>query len=302
MSNKKQEVKTQNRSGKGKYIISCIAISLGLIFVIPFVVNWLFSLSAPCELFEAKWLEADALSYGGAVLSFIGTVVLGAITVYQTREAHKQTEKANNQTEKANQLAQDALIQTEKANVLAAQMQKLEQARFVSMVSINDVSYGKASLGVVKNISAGHRTEIVEVPPFIYKNEDSAKCYIFYLDIVNESEYPIVQIVISTILGEDEDASALGTKLYANKAIYIAAHKKAELQLLFLSEELEKQEITDMTLEIDFVNVFDYETPAMLHLRNIGCGASFNYVYRLAKFVGVRPKRNDEVLNSCIDI
>ena len=119
-------------------IIGCIVLSIALIFFIPMAVNWLFKKPALCEPMVAKWNEADALVYGGDVLSFIGTVVLGAIAVFQTRKAYEQTERAN-------QLAKDALVQTEKANKLANQMQKLAQARFVSMVAVKKLWIKKQS-------------------------------------------------------------------------------------------------------------------------------------------------------------
>lgn len=129
-------------------IIGAIIVLLAVCGV-PLLINWAFSEPAWLDCFAVDWEAKDALAYYGSALGFIGTVVLGAITVYQTRKAHEQTEKANTQTEKANQLAEEALAQTQRANELAAKMQKLEEARFLSMVSIENVRFRTIKLADV---------------------------------------------------------------------------------------------------------------------------------------------------------
>jgi hypothetical protein len=46
---------------------------------IPFVTNILFKINATTDIFVAEWSAGDALGYYGAILSFLGTVVLGAL-------------------------------------------------------------------------------------------------------------------------------------------------------------------------------------------------------------------------------
>ena len=64
------------------FILICLTILLLLIGV-PFVINILFKISAAANVFVAEWDAGDALGYYGAILSFIGTVVLGALALYQ---------------------------------------------------------------------------------------------------------------------------------------------------------------------------------------------------------------------------
>ena len=45
------------------------------------------------EAFVAEWDAGDALGYYGAILSFIGTVVLGALALYQNRIIKTEAEK-----------------------------------------------------------------------------------------------------------------------------------------------------------------------------------------------------------------
>ena len=46
---------------------------------VPFVINILFKINATTDILVAEWSAGDALGYYGAILSFLGTVVLGAL-------------------------------------------------------------------------------------------------------------------------------------------------------------------------------------------------------------------------------
>ena len=45
------------------------------------------------EAFVAEWDAGDTLGYYGAILSFIGTVVLGALALYQNRIIKTEADK-----------------------------------------------------------------------------------------------------------------------------------------------------------------------------------------------------------------
>lgn len=262
-----------------------VVLSFGLIFFIPYAVNWLFSNPAPCDLMVARWNEAEALGYGGDVLSFVGTVVLGAIAVYQTSQAHGQTERAN-------QLAQDALTQTEKANELAAQMQKLEQAKFVSMVSyrgkdriIHEVASSQAS--------SIHKTSLSTYDYFDLggNNPQSERYFIIDAEIENKSEFPIVQIGIHPGTMENSNCILYGMKTYVENAVYIPANSKGEIRIGIPADILKSTNTTALSLTFIFTNIFDYNTRARLDIENLGVMGKFtNTTYRLAKFVDVKPK------------
>jgi hypothetical protein len=70
------------KKNKVLFIIICIIVFIVLIGV-PFGINLLFKIQSNINIFEAEWTAGDALGYYGAVLSFIGTVVLGALALYQ---------------------------------------------------------------------------------------------------------------------------------------------------------------------------------------------------------------------------
>ena len=70
------------RKHKLAFFIACLVILI-LLIGIPFVINLLFKINSNICFLQAEWSAGDALGYYGAVLSFLGTVVLGALALYQ---------------------------------------------------------------------------------------------------------------------------------------------------------------------------------------------------------------------------
>lgn len=60
------------------FALICVVILL-LLMGVPFVINILFKINATTDILVAEWSAGDALGYYGAILSFLGTVVLGAL-------------------------------------------------------------------------------------------------------------------------------------------------------------------------------------------------------------------------------
>lgn len=83
------------KKNKTLFTVICILVFISLAGV-PFVINLLFKVNSNISFLEAEWSAGDALGYYGAVLSFIGTVVLGALALYQNHiiktEADKKAE------------------------------------------------------------------------------------------------------------------------------------------------------------------------------------------------------------------
>lgn len=80
------------KKNKGLCLISCLGI-LFMLLGIPFIINILFKIYSPIYLFEAEWSAGDALGYYGDVLAFIGTVVLGALALYQNHIIKTEADK-----------------------------------------------------------------------------------------------------------------------------------------------------------------------------------------------------------------
>ena len=65
------------------------AAALMLIIGVPLIINALYQANGPIK---TAWNAADVLGYYGTILSFVGTVVLGIIAVWQTRKANDLSE------------------------------------------------------------------------------------------------------------------------------------------------------------------------------------------------------------------
>lgn len=73
-------------------IIICIA-AFVVVIGVPFGINLLFKIQSNINIFEAEWTAGDALGYYGALLSFIGTVVLGALALYQNHIIKQEADR-----------------------------------------------------------------------------------------------------------------------------------------------------------------------------------------------------------------
>lgn len=73
----------------------CIIITSILLIVvaIPFIVNILFSVNAPFQMFVAKWEASDALNYCATIISFLGTIFLGIVTLIQNQRLHDEANR-----------------------------------------------------------------------------------------------------------------------------------------------------------------------------------------------------------------
>lgn len=74
------------------FIIICIVVFVVLMIGVPFGINLLFKIESNINIFEAEWTAGDALGYYGAVLSFIGTIILGIVAVWQNKKANDLSE------------------------------------------------------------------------------------------------------------------------------------------------------------------------------------------------------------------
>ena len=77
---------------KALFIIICVLILIALIGI-PFAINLLFKIGTKISIFQAEWSAGDALGYYGAVLSFLGTAILGALALYQNHIIKEESDK-----------------------------------------------------------------------------------------------------------------------------------------------------------------------------------------------------------------
>lgn len=68
-------------------------ITFMIIFGIPFIIHILFKLHSNIDFFVAEWTAGELLSYYGSILAFLGTVILGALSLYQNQIIKQESDK-----------------------------------------------------------------------------------------------------------------------------------------------------------------------------------------------------------------
>lgn len=77
-----------------KGIVKKVVITLLFaIFGVPLIINVLFKIKAPFEIFDAEWYAEDALSYYGSVLAFLGTAAFSALALWQNHVIKTENDK-----------------------------------------------------------------------------------------------------------------------------------------------------------------------------------------------------------------
>lgn len=76
---------------KHKIFVFIIAITVTL--GVPVIIHIVFKIDSGISFLEAEWEAGDVLAYYGSILSFIGTVVLGALALYQNKLIKEESEK-----------------------------------------------------------------------------------------------------------------------------------------------------------------------------------------------------------------
>lgn len=250
-----------------------------LSLVIPFGINEAYQYGQETgNGYITIWGADEVFGFFGDYLSFFGTVILGAAAVFQT--------------ERANELAKKATEQADKANELAAQMQKLEQAKFVSMVSLAQLYVNKRGFDF-----PNYRNPDIPNPEKLHLTANGYKCSnCYHIDAIfqNDSEFPIVQIAIHA----GQRKSVAGT-FYGmediNTAIYIPSHGSQAVRFIVPSAIFEEFKQYGLALSINFINVFDYATPATLHIEDMEhWNVKKDYAYRIAKFIDVKPQKSEQ--------
>ena len=229
-----------------------------IVIFIPIVINESYKAG---EGYVTIWGAADALSFYGSFLSFIGTVILGLVAIWQNNKAHKLNE----------------------------QLQKLEQAQFVSMVSAKLVTIEKRSSSTPNFVN----TQMPQMEVFDLKSDtfNSQQCYYIDVEIENNSKYPIVQMKIHPGARTNGNGQIYGMKNVVDRAIYIPSGKSACFRYIVPCEIFERFQKFGLQLSLDFINVFDYTTPANLYIPDLSkSGRNVEYKFRLLKFIDVRPQ------------
>ena len=238
----------------------------------PLLINQAFSEPAWCDFFAVDWEAKDALAYYGSALGFVGTVVLGAIAVYQTKKAHEQTDTAN-------QLATDALAQTQQANELAAKMQKLEESRFLSIVSVERVRYETVNATDTSNAKTPfmfpHTPKVSLID--LTAGSNPSKCYIIDTVIKNSSDFHIRTLsAMANYLGK--------TWRMPPKRNGIAPESEMSARIIIPFTHQKPTSNYNLEIHIYFTNIFEYTTHLTLAIEDItNTNGKYSYNFDVEK-------------------
>lgn len=75
--------------------ILLITIIVVVPLVIPFLVDELYDINPPCEIFDVELSKGDILNYYAQYFSLLATIILGVIAVYQTYKGQKKGDEIN---------------------------------------------------------------------------------------------------------------------------------------------------------------------------------------------------------------
>lgn len=264
--------------------------------VIPFIINGLYKCGQKCEHpYITMWNAEDVLAFYGSYLSFFGTIVLGAVAVFQTDKANKQTDTANTistdaleQAKQSNRIAQEALVQTQRANDLAAEMQKLERAKFVSLVSMDEIETSRHSIDSSNCYSNTMKiSEVINMVSPHYRKSD--RYYHVDIRFINDSDFPILHISANAWDRNNNKALDYGIKP-DDKAIYIPPKKELCIRFLIPTRAFVDYKVFGLTMQFSFTNVYDYTSVATLTIENLAVnGTNKDCTYQLEKITDAKP-------------
>lgn len=222
----------------------------------PLVINEAYKTG---DGYVTLWSAPDALVFYGTYLSFLGTVVLGVVAVYQNRKAHG----------------------------LNQQMQKLQQAQFVSMISVTKLEINKRSATTPNFMNLDMRE--IEIINLSALGDDSQYCYHIDVEFENSSPYPVVQLIAHAGKRGNINCVMYGIMPEQDTAIYIPQNGNQAIRFIIPSVVFEHQQRNELSLSLDFINIFDYRTVATINLSDLENKTKRNeYSYRLAKFTDIR--------------
>lgn len=79
-------------------LLGIVLLCVFFIFLVPLILNNLYYQKAPYDFLKVGYGINDILGYYSAVLTFVGTISLGGITVYQNYKSQEKTEEINRLT------------------------------------------------------------------------------------------------------------------------------------------------------------------------------------------------------------
>lgn len=221
-----------------------------VLFIVTFVYLMIFILNFTNNE-NVSFTPDTILDVFVAITSLLMSLVLSSLTVYHN-------------------------IKIQRNNV---QMQKFQQAQFISMVSAKDIS-----VKLDPKLKMDNPEYFIDVTNKAM--EESARCDIA-ITFENFSDYPVVQMNIH-MDNDNEKHESNGMVPYLEHQVYIAPHSIATYHILAPLRSFVERDSYICKIEIDYINIFDYSTTAMINIPDF---KKKEYSYRLKKVNDIKPTR-----------
>lgn len=220
-------------------------IFLVLVFILPLgITQLLFSINAPYPWLISLWDSGDFLAYAGSFMSFIGSVFLGYV----------------------------AISQSEEANRLNKNLQKIQESTFISMISIAQL---ESNIGQQPHFCNPRFRDIDVELDLRIKGDQLTPCCVD-VEISNDSEYPLVELR-AIIENQINNAKVVHSDIYVPK-------KNSKKFRFILPLPHDRANLDKYNLMLDFTNIFDYRTSASLTVNiDYQIGRANEYAFRLRK-------------------
>jgi len=237
-----------------------------LLFIVIFLFIALFAFIIPNYIFqsyksndEMQWSSLDVLAFYGAFLSFLGSVVLGYIAVYQNRRANK--------------------INKELCNLQAAQ--------YTSIITITKVEF---QCGGFSNQGGPNGQRIVNL--FNGQTASSNSIYVYFN---NQSMYPIVRIKISVEEPERSTREKLGISNSCEAAINLPPNQAITNLIIVVPPNLIHEEYR-LGLRVWFMNIFGFEIETFLSFPDLSSKtAEREYIFSYVSVNNMNPNKDRHI-------
>ena len=163
---------------KRNIIIFAIAAILvvGLLIIMPFIVHSIYETEAPNGFFTTTFNASDFLVYYASALSFLGTLILGVLTLVQNKKAQDRAEEINHLE-----------LDLQKRSMVMAEEQYKNDNRaiipkFQIQFSMMSGFYGNPAISI-KNVSSIIVSNLTPITFSVKDNEATEICSIrnFYI-------------------------------------------------------------------------------------------------------------------------
>jgi len=150
-------------------LIICILIILvvcAFLVLLPLVINHIYYLETPSEFFITDLNVADFVVYYASALSFLGSLILGVLTLHQNKRAQEKTDEINK-----------LQLEIQKRSMeLAEKQYKQETEALIPKFNISILGYSGHYLNPrikVKNVSSMLISDLTFISSFVKDDQDN---------------------------------------------------------------------------------------------------------------------------------